>query len=323
MDRPDAVTRELQSHVAAWRDISSLSDEQAAKIIREDQIDILVDLSMHTGGNRLLLFARKPAPIQVTYLGYPGSTGLEAVDYRLSDPFLDSDEDIAAHTEITIRLPNTYWCYRPGGPTPSVLPAPVLSAGTITFGSLNAFQKISAPTLDAWLQIMQSVPRSRLLLHAPKGKIREQLIQRFDAAGVSAERIEFVDRLPWPPYIQTYQRIDIALDPFPYGGGITTCDALWMGASVITLQGKTAVGRGGSSILNNLHLPEFITQTPEQYISAAVSLANDPHRLAVLRPTLRRRMRDSHLMDGAQFARDIEAAFVKMWDQSMRSSGTS
>jgi predicted O-linked N-acetylglucosamine transferase (SPINDLY family) len=313
--RADAITRELQSHVAAWRDISALSDQQAAKIIREDQIDILVDLSLHTGGIRLLLFARKPAPIQLTYLAYPGSTGLEAMDYRFSDPFLDFGQDLSDHTERTIRLPRTYWCYRPGGPTPAVVPPPALSAGIITFGSLNAFQKISGPTLDVWRQLMQSVPRSRLLLHAPVGKHRGQLIQGFETSGIADDRIEFVDRLPWSQYIQTYQRIDIALDPFPYGGGITTCDALSMGVPIITLRGKTTVGRGGSSILQNLNLPEFIAESPQQYISAATALANDLALLSKLRSCLRERMLDSPLTDAVQFARDIEAAFVKMWDQ--------
>jgi predicted O-linked N-acetylglucosamine transferase (SPINDLY family) len=285
--RPDAVTRQLQSHVAVWRDISSVSDEQAAKIIRDDEIDILVDLSLHTGGNRLLLFARKPAPIQVTYLGYPGSTGLETMDYRLSDPFLDSDEEQVDHTERTIRLPLTYWCYRPGGPTSAVIPLPALSAGTITFGCLNTFQKISSSALDVWRELMKEVPRSRLLLHAPVGRHRQQLIERFETSGIAADRIEFVERLPWHEYIQTYQRIDIALDPFPYGGGITTCDALWMGVPTITLRGKTSVGRGATSILQNLNLPQYIAQTPAQYISEAATLASDLPRLADLRLSLR------------------------------------
>ncbi|MGD0461241.1 MAG: tetratricopeptide repeat protein [Tepidisphaeraceae bacterium] len=318
---PDAVTRQLQSHVASWRDITKISDEHAAQMIREDQIDILIDLSLHTGGNRLLIFARKPAPIQVSYLGYPGSTGLEAMDYRLSDPFLDSDEELADHTERTIRLPRTYWCYRPGGPTPPVVPPPALSTGTITFGSLNAFQKISGPTLDLWRDLMQAAPRSRLLLHAPAGRHRQQLIQRFQTSGIAAHRIEFVERLPWPEYIQSYQRIDIALDPFPYGGGITTCDALWMGVATITLRGKTSVGRSGTSILGNLNLPQYIAQSPEQYISAARALASDLPLLSDLRSNLRGRMLKSPLMDGLQFARDLEAAFLKMWDQWTNSSG--
>jgi predicted O-linked N-acetylglucosamine transferase (SPINDLY family) len=248
----------------------------------------------------------------VTYLGYPGSTGLDAIDFRLSDPFLDSDQELADHTEKTIRLPRTYWCYQPGGPAPDVLPPPSLSSGTITFGCLNAFQKISNAAIEVWCDLMRSVPNSRLLLHAPVCSRREQLASRLETSGIAPSRIEFIIRLPWPLYVQTYQRIDIALDPFPYGGGITTCDALWMGVPVITLRGKTAVGRGATSILQNLGFPEFIAQTPAQYISAVVALAGDPSRLTDLRRTLRRRMLDSPLMDAPGFARDFEAALLAM-----------
>lgn len=281
----------------AWRDIADISDERAAKIIPDDRIDILVDLSLHTGRNRLLIFARKPAPIQITYLGYPGSTGLEAIDYRFSDPFLESDEQQADHTERTIRLPRTYWCYRPGGATPPVAPPPVISSGSITFGCLNQFQKISTATLDLWQQIIQAAPGSGLLLHAPPGKHRAELIQRFERRGVAAHRIEFVERLPWPQYIQTYDRIDIALDPFPYGGGITPCDALWMGVPVITLRGRTSVSRGGTSILRNLRIDRYVAQSPEQYISAATTLADDVPLLSDTRMRLRQRMLESPLMD--------------------------
>ncbi len=316
---PDAVTRQLQSYASAWRDIADTSDERAAQIIREDRIDVLIDLSVHTGGNRLLIFARKPSPIQITYLGYPGSTGLATMDYRFSDPFLDSDEEQADHTEHTIRLPRTYWCYRPGDATPPVAPPPVLSAGRITFGCLNQFQKVSAPTLDWWQQILQAVPGSHLLLHAPPGKHRAELIQRFERNGIAAHRIEFVERLPWSQYIQTFGRMDIALDPFPYSGGITTCDALWMGVPVITLRGKTAVGRSGTSILHNLDMDQCIAHFPEQYVSAAETLAGDLPLLTDTRVRLRRRMLDSVLMDAFQFARDIEAAFTEMWGRWIRS----
>ena len=301
--RPDAMTRELQSHVFEWRDIAGVSDDDAARMIRNDQIDILVDLSLHTGGNRLLIFARKPAPVQATYLGYPGSTGLETMDFRFSDPFLDSDEETADHTERTIRLPRTYWCYRPGGPAPAVAKLPALSNGWITFGCLNLFQKLSIPTLELWGRIMLTVPESRLLLHAPVGSCRTRLLQLLEHSAVAGHRIEFVERLPWPRYIQTYQRIDIALDPFPYGGGITTCDALWMGVPVITLRGKTAVGRSGASILGNLGLQQFVARSAEQYISAAAELADDLALLSELRSTLRQRMLESPLMDTARFAR--------------------
>jgi len=293
VQRADAITRELRSHAFAWREIAGISDDRAAEMIREDQIDILVDLSLHTGGNRLLVFARKPAPIQVSYLGYPGSTGLEAVDWRFSDPYLDSEEENAYHTERTIGLPRTYWCYRPGGTAPAVAPPPALSSGTITFGCLNLFQKLSGPALELWGRIMLAVAGSRLLLHAPKGNCRTRLMQLFERSGVAGNRIEFVERVPWPQYIQTYQRIDIGLDPFPYGGGITTCDALWMGVPVITLRGKTAVGRGGTTILSNLNLDQLVARSLEQYMTTATALANNLALLSEMRAGLRRRMQGS------------------------------
>jgi protein O-GlcNAc transferase len=315
---PDGLTREIQSHAYVWRDIVAVSDERAAQIIRDDRIDILVDLSVHTGGNRLLVFARKPAPIQVTYLGYPGSTGLEAIDYRLSDPFLDSDDEIDHHTERTIRLPHTYWCYRLGGTTPDVVPPPAASTGFITFGCLNQFQKVSAPAMDLWQRIMNDVPGSRLVLHAPAGSCRDRMLGSFGDAGVAPDRIKFVERLPWAGYIDAYQRIDIALDPFPYGGGITTCDALWMGVPVITLCGTTAVGRSATSILGNLELHRLIAHLPNEYVSIAGALARDVSRLTQLRSSLREQMRASTLMDSRQFARDIESAFVSMWNDWIR-----
>jgi protein O-GlcNAc transferase len=312
--RDDAVTGQLRSCTAVWRNITSVNDRHAAQMIRDDKIDILVDLALHTADNRLTLFAHKPAPVQVTWLGYPGSTGLDAIDYRFSDPYLDPpDADLTVYSEQTLRLPNTYWCYRPGGPAPEPAPPPVLHAGYVTFGCLNNFSKVSPKVMDLWAQILHRVPRSRLIVHSKPGVHLDRVRERFVYAGITADRLEFVGLQPWGQYIQTYGRIDIALDPFPYNGGITTCDSLHMGVPVVSLSGQTAVGRGGRSILSNIGLPELIAYTPQEYVDLAVKLSGDLPQLAKLRKTLRQRMQASPLMDAKCFAQNVESTYRDVW----------
>jgi predicted O-linked N-acetylglucosamine transferase (SPINDLY family) len=235
------------------------------------------------------------------------------MDYRLSDPYLDPPgSDLSVYSERTMRLPETYLCYSAGGPAPDLSTPPAQATGFITFGCLNNIAKVS-PALDLWAEILQRVPRSRLIVHSPRGKHLDALRERFGARGISPDRVDFPDRQPWAEYMRTYNGIDIALDPFPWGGGITTCDALWMGVPVVSLVGRTAVGRGGSSILSNIGLPELIAQTPQQYVEIAMGLAADLPRLTELRRTLRPRMQASPLMDAPRFARNIEAAYRQMW----------
>ncbi|MGD0138702.1 MAG: tetratricopeptide repeat protein [Tepidisphaeraceae bacterium] len=312
--RPDARTDQLRGYADVWRSIVGLPDSQVVSQIRQDGIDILVDLALHSANNRLLVFAHKPAPVQVTYLGYCGSTGMDAMDYRLSDPYLDlSDSDLTIYSEQTIRLPETYWCYGVAGPTPDPSPPPAVAAGYVTFGCLNNIVKVSPPALDLWAEILQAVPRSRLFVHCRPGTRLDAMRERFAGKGISPDRLEFPNWQPWLEYVQTYGRIDIALDPFPWGGGITTCDALWMGVPVVSLAGPTAVGRGGASILANVGVPELVARTPEQYVRIAAALAGDLPRLAELRRTLRARMQASPLMDAPRFARNFEAAYRQMW----------
>jgi predicted O-linked N-acetylglucosamine transferase (SPINDLY family) len=306
--RPDAMTERLKSQADVWRSLLGIPHAQAAQIIREDKIDILVDLSLHTAQNRLLLFAQKPAPVQATYLGYCSSTGLQTIDFRFSDPYLDPPELGRQYAEKTICLPKTYWCYQPGGPTPEVNALPALSAGHITFGCLNNFAKVSDGALQLWAAILAALPGSKLLLHAPEGSHRNRVYQF-----IPKERIELVGKQNFEEYIRTYQRIDIALDPFPYGGGITTCDALWMGVPVVTLEGKTAVGRAGKSILCNLGLPELVARTTQQYQQIATALAQDKDRLSTLRAGLRDKMKSSPLMDAKTFTRDVESIYRGIW----------
>ena len=295
---PDATTGRLRAGADVWRDVLGLSDDQVAQMIRQDQIDVLVDLTMHMGDNRLLVFARKPAPVQVTYLAYCGTTGLDTMDYRLTDPYLDPPgQGEPFYREQSVCLPETYWCYRPPAETPPVNALPALDAGQVTFGSLNNFCKVTDPVLAAWSRLLQAVPESKLLLHARAGSHRDRVRACFAEQGVATQRLAFVDSLPTAEYFHVYQRIDVALDPFPYGGGTTTCDALWMGVPVVSLAGQTAVGRGGVSLLSNVGLPELVAQDGEQYVQIAAELANDLPRLGQLRATLRDRMQHSPLMD--------------------------
>jgi predicted O-linked N-acetylglucosamine transferase (SPINDLY family) len=314
--RPDAFSELLRRHADVWRDVADRDDESLAEIIRGDGIDILVDLSLHTVGNRLLVFARKPAPVQATYLGYCGSTGLKTIDYRLSDPQLDPpDMDLSVYSEQTLRLPDTYWCYACAGRAPEPAQPPSERAGYVTFGCLNNFAKVSPGSLDLWAEILSALPRSRMIIHSHPASHLDGVRQRFAAGGVSADRLEFVGGQPWTQYIQTYGRIDVALDPFPYGGGITTCDALWMGVPVVSLAGQTAVGRGGKSLLSNIGLSELAARRPRQYVQTAITLAESPARLAELRRTLRHRMLTSPLMNARRFARNMENAYRQMWKQ--------
>jgi predicted O-linked N-acetylglucosamine transferase (SPINDLY family) len=250
---------------------------------------------------------------------------MDAMDYRLSDPYLDpSESDLSLYSERTIRLPETYWCYRSTGPTPDPSPPPVATAGYLTFGCLNNFAKVSPPALDLWAEILQGVPRSRLIVHAHPGTHLDAVRERFAGKGVSPDRLEFyLERGNWPKYLQAYGRIDVALDPFPWGGGVTTCDALWMGVPVVSLVGRTAVGRGGASILANVGVPELVARTPQQYVQIATDLARDLPRLAELRRTLRGRMQASPLMDGPRFARNVEAAYRQMWRNWCATGGNS
>ncbi len=311
--RPDALTERLRGYADHWHRIDGQSDQQVAGLIREHGIDILVDLSLHMARHRLLVFARKPAPIQVTYLAYAGTSGLRTMDYRLSDFFLDPPAmDESIYSERTVRLPQTYWCYEPMG-APAVGAVPALDAGGITFGCLNNFCKVTTPTLAAWARILQGVPGSRLLLHAAEGSHRQRTVERLQELGVDGRRVEFVAHVPMAEYLELYGRIDIALDSFPCGGGTTSCDAFWMGVPVISLRGETAVGRAGMSLAMNLGLPELVAQTVDEYVRMACDLAADLPQLGALRSSLRERMGASPLMDARGFARNVEGKYREMW----------
>ncbi len=265
-----------------------------------------------------MVFAHKPAPIQATFIGYPGGTGLETIDYRLTDPYLDPPGDTDnQYVETSIRLPSTFWCYDPEAMELSAAPPftapPATYAGNISFGYLGAFWKITDSALALWAKVMTAVPDSRLILLSPQGLARERLARKLASFGIDRKRIEFVARKPRREYLGYYSKIDIALDTIPYNGHTTSLDSLWMGVPVITLAGRTSVGRAGLSQLSNLNLSDLAARTPQEFVAIATKLAHDLPRLTELRTTLRQRMLASPVMDARRFARDVESAYSRMW----------
>ncbi len=310
---PDFMTARLKTDADVWVQTTGLSDADLAQRIRADRIDILVDLTAHMARNRLLTFARKPAPVQVSYLAYAGTTGLPAMDYRLSDVHLDPAAIETLGPEKVIRLPETYWCYQPQIDLPEVSPRPVDNA-QILFACYNTCAKINPPVIALWSRILQQLPQSRLRLIVGGGELgNAHLKQSFAEHAIAPDRIELRDKISYETYFTLYHDADIALDPFPYNGGTTTLDALYMGLPVITLAGTSGMSRAGVSILTNAALPDLIAATPDDYVRLAVSLGTDAPRLAEFRRTLRQRLRQSPLMDAPRFVRHLEAAYRSMW----------
>jgi FkbM family methyltransferase len=313
----DDVTDHLRGAVDHWRSIAGLSEERAAEMVSADDIDILVDLSGHTALNRLPMFARKPAPVQVTWLGYPGTTGLTAIDYRLVDGITDPELEGNGHaTETLYRLPDGFLCYWP----PTEAPEPSISKrqdDPVTFGSFNNSAKLSPATLDVWAELLDRLPGARLVL---KGRLlgdraaAGRFLEPFEERGIALERIVLAAHLPsMTEHLTAYRDIDIGLDPFPYNGTTTTCEAMWMGVPVVALCGERHSGRVGASLLTRVGLEDLIAEDVEDYIRIAVDLANDHVRREGLRQTLRLRMAASPLCDAPSFTRRLETAYRDMW----------
>ena len=311
----DHLTSELQNHSTKWHNIIKMPDLDVANLIRNDQIDILLDLSLHSSNTRLLIFAHRPAPIQMTYLGYPGTTGMKSMDYRISDRFIDPESETSQlYREKTLYV-SSYWCYQePDVAIPVfVSPLPALKNGFITFGCLNNISKISNPTFQCWIQLLHEMPTAKILLYCPEGDHWDVLIEKFCNQGIDKSRIALLARQSFVGYFESYRKIDIALDPFPFGGGITTCDATWMGVPVVTLRGKTAVGRGATSILSNIGMQNQIANTQEEYISIAKGLCSDLEALAATRKGLREKFQQSPVMDGKRFTAEMGQIFRQAW----------
>jgi predicted O-linked N-acetylglucosamine transferase (SPINDLY family) len=312
--RADSITERLRELAGGWRSTRGVGDARLAEMIREDAVDILVDLALHTAGNRLPVFARKPAPVQVSFAGYPESTGLDAIEYRISDRHLEMAVARAGADEREqVRLIDSFWCYDPRGAELEVNGSPAGQSGRVTFGCLNSFCKVNARTLALWARVLGRVRDSRLIVLCGAGSHRQRTLEAIEKQGVEAGRVEFVEYRPRREYLELYYRLDIVLDTYPYNGHTTSLDAHWMGVPVVSLAGHSPVSRGGLSQLTNLGLPELAATTEAEYVNIAEGLARDVPRLTQLRATLRARMRASPLMDATRFARGIERAYLEMW----------
>ena len=314
----DAATQRLQQQANSWRDISSLSDEQAVSLIRQDQVDILVDLSGHTKGNRLRVFAYKPAPIQISYIGYPNTTGLNTIDYRFTDSWADPEGKTEhLHTERLVHLPAGFLCFQPPLEAPAVNLSPCLSTGHITFGSFNNLAKTSPQLIDHWSRILSALPQARLIIKAKSLADRDTwdaVSGLFRQNGIEPDRVELLSLIPSrQAHLALYNRIDIALDTFPYSGTATTCEAMWMGVPVITLAGQTHAARVGVSLLSAVGLPELIADSTEDYLQKAIDLASDRERLQMLRGNLRDRMKAAPLTNARLITQSVETAYRTLW----------
>jgi protein O-GlcNAc transferase len=324
--RPDEVTRTFASSVDCFTNIQGMDNIAVAEQIRRDKIDILVDLAGHTAGYRIPLFSIKPAPIQVSYLGYPNTTGLTSMDYRLTDARADPP-GLTDHlySEKLVRLPHTFLCYTPPERSPEIETAANRDSGQIIFGSFNNRAKITPEVVKAWAKILTQVPDGRIILKSrvfADPETRNLLIDLFMENGVERGRIELVSHIPsMLGHLQFYNRIDIGLDTFPYNGTTTTCEALWMGVPIITLAGRTHRSRVGASLLSNVGLEEFIAESVEDYVEKGVSLANDVKKRKLIHRDLRPRMARSFLMDSAQFTRSLEKIYHWMFNEWLGSSG--
>jgi protein O-GlcNAc transferase len=318
--RPDNITKRLQEYADQWRSIVGISDAETAELIRRDEIDILVDLAGHTGNNRILVFARKPAPVQVSWLGYPNTTGISTVDYRFVDGYTDPPGlTDPFYTEELIRLPESFLCYLPDKDSPNVEESLFIKSGHVTFGSFNYFTKVSPETVALWTAIMKAIPSSHLILKSRNFSDRtscKHAMELFTRNDIAAERIELLPiNLSFTEHLGVYNRVDIALDTFPYNGTATTCEALWMGVPVITLAGDTHASRVGASLLSNIGLSDLVAHTREQYREIAVRLASDLNKLKSLRYTLRDRVARSPLTDATRFIVHLENCYKNIWDK--------
>jgi protein O-GlcNAc transferase len=311
----DSTADAFRAAASQWRDIDAASDDEAAEIVRNDRIDILVDLAGHIGGGRLLLFARKPAPIQVTYLGYQATTGMDVMDYRLTDAIADPPGVTdSLYVEKLVRLDPSFFVYRPSDYAPPVAPLPAEANAFVTFGCLNNPGKTGPWVAELWAKILKAVPESRLILLGPSRQDADPRVSRlFEAQGIESSRILFAGKRSRTDYLHVYDRIDIALDPFPFSGHTTTCDALWQGVPVVTLAGQTYAGRMSASTLTQARFPQWIAQTPEEYVQIARGLAGDIPSLANLRRSMRDHLTSAPILDAKGFTRSLEAAYRKMW----------
>lgn len=312
----DAVTQRIKAVCTGWCAVAGMSDEALAQRIRSDAIDILIDLSGHTGLNRLPMFAWKPAPVQVSWLGYMSTTGVAAIDWLLADPWTLPPSEDHHFTEQIWRLPETRLCFTPPDADLAVSPLPAQTQGHVTFGCFNNLTKVNDEVVRAWVQVLQAVPGSVLLLKADQLNDPvecQRMLDRFAEQGIEARRLQLQGRSPRADYLAAYHQIDIALDPFPYTGGTTSAESLWMGVPVLTLAGERMIARQGVGLMMNAGLPDWVASDLDDYVTKAAAHAADLPSLASLRAGLRQQVLTSPLFDAARFAHHFEAAMHGMW----------
>jgi protein O-GlcNAc transferase len=319
-DKPDDTSAALRRLGGTWRDTFALTDEALRAQLRADTIDIAIDLAGHTAKSRVRALAVKAAPVAATWLGYPATTGLSTIDWRITDEIADPPGAERFYTEKLARLPGSFLCYEAWGrDTPEVAPAPAEASGRVTFGSFNNPQKLSVSTITSWAAILARVPLSRLLLKAPTfidPGLRQHFLDLFMRQGIGTDRIEFRGfAATSASHLLTYGEVDVALDPFPYNGTATSCEAMWMGVPIVALIGDKHSGRVGLDLLTRVGLPDLAAPDLPAYVASAAALAQDLARLRQIRSTLRERMRGSALCDGKAFARSFEGALRHMWQQ--------
>ena len=312
----DSVTQRLRGHVKHWHPVAGLSDTALADQIHADGIDILIDLSGHTGHNRLPVFARKPAPVQVSWMGYPGTTGLSSMDYYLTDRFLlPTGQFDHQFTEKLVHLPANA-PFLPSAHASSVHVLPALANGYVTFGSFNRLNKLNQNVIKLWAQLLRALPDSRMLLGAmPRDGQYATLIAWFADEGIARERLDFHPRSSMEEYLALHHQVDLCLDTFPYNGGTTTLHALWMGVPTLTLAGSTVAGRSGAGILGHVGLDEFVARDSAAFVKQGLSLATDYSTLAKLRMGLRERFSQSALGQSGVIAAGLESALRTMWQR--------
>lgn len=319
VQRADTTTDALKGLADHWRPVSGKTPPHVAEAVRADRIDILIDVGGHASGINLLALAQRPAAVQVSLGSVPNTTGLAAVGYRITDPVSDPPGATEAfYREQLVRLPEVPWVYRPPDDAPAVNPLPALARRQFTFGCLNNSSKVSEACLEAWVKLILGTPGSRLILMGGQSAAgQRRLADRFMKAGILRDRVQLVPRMPRDKYLAQYAEIDVTLDPFPYTGGITTADALWMGVPVLTVAGRTAAGRQGVMILLTLGLEEFVVTGAEDLTAVAKSWMNRRAELAQLRAGLRERLADSPLCDPRRYVRHLEAAYRDMWAKAV------
>lgn len=317
----DSLNKTLRSHGDRWTQILDLSDGQVTDLIRQDGIDVLVDLSGHTHGNRLLVFANRPAPVQVSWLGYLNTTGMTQIDWRLTCVATDPEPEASTyHSERIWALPDCLWPWIPDDlPIDGVASPDISHSGHVIFGSFNTFRKINSGVIRVWAEILRRAPNSMLRMHGvPRGRTMDDLLDMFRDGGADPAQIEFFGVIEHTKYQQSYAQVDIALDPFPYSGGATTCECLWMGVPVIALSGAGSFSRSAAGILSVVGLNELIAASQEDYVQCAIELSRNTARLREYRNTIRQRIRESPIMDAKRFVRGLEMAYRSMWEERIR-----